>query len=176
MSHQLQELPSPYARTAEKQIESSKIIQPQGSKERKSTLSSKEGVALKSVIVEEGVICRDVYNKRPLVVGDEFGGSVGKLYCFTKISSAHSPTKITHVWYFGDTAKARVNLRINSSAWRTHSSKKIRAYEVGDWHVDVLGPSGELLRTLRFRITPKEEKVSSAVLRLCPYAVALHNA
>jgi hypothetical protein len=78
---------------------------------------------------------------------------VGKLYCFTKIVGARSPTQITHAWYFGDTEKARVNLKVGASSWRTHSSKTIRAHEVGQWRVAVLGPGGKALKSLEFKIT-----------------------
>jgi hypothetical protein len=76
------------------------------------------------------------------------------LSCFTRITSTQSPTKISHVWYFGETEKARVKLPVKSSNWRTYSSKRIQSHEIGDWYVEVLGPQGELLQTLRFEITP----------------------
>jgi len=65
---------------------------------------------------------------------------------------AHSPTEATHVWYFGDIERARVNLAIKAYSWRTYSSKIIQKHEMGNWHVDVLGPEGELLKTLQFKI------------------------
>jgi hypothetical protein len=80
------------------------------------------------------------------------------------------------VWYFGDTPKARVNLKIKSSGWRTYSSKRIKTNDVGAWRVDVLGPNGELLRTLRFRIIPKDKQVSSAPMRFHPSGVILFSA
>lgn len=99
-------------------------------------------------------ICRDVINRQPAGSGYGFEASVGRLYCFTKITGAQTPIQISHVWYFGDTLRAKVTLSVKSSSWRTHSSKKIQTHEIGDWHVDVLGPKGEVLHTLRFKITP----------------------
>jgi general secretion pathway protein A len=110
--------------------------------------------SLRAVSVTEAVICRDVLNRRPLVVEASFKSSVYMLSCFTKIASTQSPTEISHVWYFGETEKARVKLPVKSSNWRTYSSKKIQSHEIGDWHVEVLGPQGELLQTIRFEITP----------------------
>ena len=49
---------------------------------------------------------------------------------------------------------ARVNLAIKASSWRTYSSKRIQRHEIGDWHVDVLDPNGEVLKTLQFKIIP----------------------
>jgi len=106
-----------------------------------------------SLEVAAGSICRDVVNRQPVDVGTSFEASVGKLYCLTKIIGAGDPTEITHVWYFGNTERARVSLDVNSASWRTHSSKIIQAHEIGAWHVDVLGPGGEVLQTYEFTIT-----------------------
>jgi hypothetical protein len=107
-----------------------------------------------SLAVAESSICRDVVDRQPIGAGESFEASVGKLYCFTKITGAQNPIEIAHVWYFGGTLRAKVTLPVNSSSWRTFSSKKIQAYEIGDWYVDVLGPNGEILQTLEFKITP----------------------
>jgi len=104
--------------------------------------------------VAEASICRDVVNRQPVGAGDSFEASVGKLFCFTKITGAQSPTQISHAWYFGDAQKATVTLSVKSSSWRTYSSKRIQPHEIGDWRVDVLGPGGEILQTLQFKITP----------------------
>lgn len=107
-----------------------------------------------SLKVAVAAICSDVVDREPVDVGNSFEVSLGKIYCFTTIIGAHSPTEITHVWYFGDIERARVNLAIKASSWRTYSSKKIQRHEIGDWHVDVLDPEGEVLKTLQFKIIP----------------------
>jgi hypothetical protein len=107
-----------------------------------------------SLEVAEGTICQDIVNRQPIDVGNSFDASVGTLYCLTKITGAYGPTEITHVWYFGDTERARVKLAVNSASWRTYSSKRIQAHEIGAWHVDVLGPGGDVLQTMEFTITP----------------------
>jgi type II secretory pathway predicted ATPase ExeA len=130
-----------------------KILEPHGLNEKLSPLNRENKGTASSLTVEEGVICRDVYQRKPLIVGSSFEASVGTLYCFTKIVGARSPIEITHVWYFGNTERARVSLAVRSSTWRTYSSKVIQSQDIGNWHVDVLGPEGEVLRTLRFKIT-----------------------
>ena len=107
-----------------------------------------------SIEVAAAAICRDIVDREPLDAGDTFEASVGKLHCFTRIVGAQNPIRITHVWYFGDTERARINLSVRSSSWRTRSSKRIQSHEIGDWHVDVVGLGGEVLRTLYFEITP----------------------
>jgi len=106
------------------------------------------------LVVEESAICRDVVDRQPVGVGDSFDSSVGKLACFTKITGAQCPTQISHIWYFGDTQRAKVTLSVKSSSWRTYSSKRIQQHEIGDWRVDILGPGGEILKTLGFKILP----------------------
>jgi hypothetical protein len=106
------------------------------------------------LVVAEASICRDVVNRQPVGAGVSFEASVGKLVCFTKITGAQSPTQISHAWYFGDAQRAKVTLSVKSSSWRTYSSKIIQPHEIGDWRVDVLGPTGEILQSLQFKITP----------------------
>ena len=108
------------------------------------------------VKIVRAVICRDVMDREPVEVGDSFDAYVGKLYCFTKIVGAKTPVEVTHAWYHGDTEMARVALPVRSTSWRTYSSKIIMADTVGDWHVDVIGPEGEVLQTVEFKISPQD--------------------
>ena len=106
-----------------------------------------------SIEVAEAVICQDVVDREPIDAGDSFEVSVGTLFCFTKIIGAQEPIEIAHVWYYGDVERARVNLSVEAATWRTWSSKIIQAHEIGDWHVDVIGPDDEVLETVEFEIT-----------------------
>jgi hypothetical protein len=65
---------------------------------------------------------------------------------------AQNNTHVTHVWYFGETERARVGLDVRSGSWRTNSSKIIQHHEIGDWHVDVLGEDGQLLMVIPFEV------------------------
>jgi hypothetical protein len=106
-----------------------------------------------SLEVGVAAISQDVVDREPVDAGISFSASVGTLYCFTKIAGAQTPTQITHVWYYGGTERARVDLDVNSDNWRTWSSKIIQAHEVGSWRVDVLDSEGTVLKELRFEIT-----------------------
>ena len=88
-----------------------------------------------SVEMEVGVICRDVQEREPVGEGTEFEATVGKLF-----------------WYYHEAEMARVNLPVEGARWRTWSQKNIWAKWIGDWHVDVIGPNGEVLKTLEFKI------------------------
>ncbi len=104
--------------------------------------------------VTAAAIAKDVVDREPVDAGTSFPVAVGKLYCFTKITGAQSPTQITHVWYFDGTERARVDLAVNSISWRTKSSKIIQAHELGAWRVDVLDSEGTVLKSLEFEVTP----------------------
>jgi hypothetical protein len=116
------------------------------------TVSAQEADTLD---VEDAVICRDVTNHKPVAANTNFPASVAKLYCFSKITGAKRPTTIIHVWYYGNTERARITLPIKHSRWRTYSSKIIRPHETGVWHVDILDASGNKLEVLNFQILKK---------------------
>jgi hypothetical protein len=113
-------------------------------------INAQEAPALEVAVA---AICQDVVEREPVDAGISFPASVGTLYCFTKITGAQSPTQITHVWYYGPDELARVDLDINSSSWRTWSSKIIQAHGVGSWRVAVLDAAGTVLKELQFEIT-----------------------
>ena len=111
-----------------------------------------EAEASGSLEVADAAICEDVVDRAPVGANTSFSATVGKLYCFTKIVGAQTPTTVTHVWYFGETEKARIELKIGAASWRTKSLKKIRAHETGSWHVDVIDVDGNVLRTFQFYV------------------------
>lgn len=107
--------------------------------------------------VSVAAICRDVLDREPDGYGTSFPVSVDKLYCFTKVTGAQSPTQITHVWFFDGNERARVDLAVKSSSWRTYSSKIIQPHEIGKWRVDVEDFAGNVIKTLEFEVTPQQE-------------------
>jgi len=115
------------------------------------TIQAQEAEAVE---VAEAVICQDVVDREPIDAGDSFEVTVGKLFCFTKIVGAQEEIEIAHIWYHGDVERARVNLSVRAASWRTYSSKIIQPHEIGDWHVDIIGPDDEVLETVEFEITP----------------------
>ncbi len=104
--------------------------------------------------VADSAVCLDVVDLECTGADTNFPANVGKLYCITKITGAKGVSKVTHVWYYGHTERARIALDIRSANWRTYSSKITQAHETGDWHIDVLGPEGEFLKVIQFEIGP----------------------
>jgi hypothetical protein len=108
--------------------------------------------AAASLQVESAVICEQVVDREPVDVGSSFSATVGKLYFFTKIVGAEGNPQVTHVWYYGDTERARVTLSVRASNWRTYSSKRIQAQETGAWRAEILDAEGNTLATARFEV------------------------
>jgi type II secretory pathway predicted ATPase ExeA len=104
--------------------------------------------------VAAGAISKNVLNHEPVGSGTSFSSSLGKLYCFTKVTGAQSPTQITHVWYLEGTERARIDLAVNSASWRTYSTKTIHSGQLGEWQVDILDSVGTVLKTLKFEVKP----------------------
>ncbi len=112
--------------------------------------------------VDVAGICTGVANLEPIGTGISFPRSVGKLYCFTRVMDAQSPTQITHVWFYGLAERARVDLDVKASKWRTYSSKIIQSHETGPWHVNVVDSAGNVLKVVQFVVTEKKEPVPEA--------------
>jgi len=102
--------------------------------------------------VESAAVCENIVDRDPAGTGTSFSVTIGKLFFFTKITGAENPIEISHVWYFGDVERARVTLPVKGITWRTYSSKVLQAHEIGAWHVDVIGPTGEVLETVEFEV------------------------
>ena len=103
--------------------------------------------------VESASICTGVANREAVDAGTSFAVSIGRLYCFSKLADIQESTDIVHVWYYGETERARISLGVNPPAWRTYSSKIIQAHEIGAWRVEILDASGNLLETLKIETT-----------------------
>lgn len=111
--------------------------------------------------VDVSAICESVNSLEPIGASVSFPVSVGELSCFTRIIGAHEPTTVTHVWYFGMTERARVELVVKGSRWRTYSSKKIQPNEVGSWRVEVMDTEGTVLKVIQFITTSGQETVAT---------------
>jgi hypothetical protein len=107
-----------------------------------------------NLTVASAVICKNIADRQPVEPGTSFSASVGRLYCYSKINDIQDSTEVVHVWYFGDTERARVTLGVKQPSWRTYSSKIIQAHETGRWHVKILDASGNSLQDVAFEITP----------------------
>ncbi|MCK5100618.1 MAG: DUF2914 domain-containing protein [Desulfobacteraceae bacterium] len=100
-------------------------------------------------------VCYNIVEHEPLDIGTTFTNDVKKLYCFSEIMGAKTNTHITHVWYYMGAERARKQLRVHGTGWRTYSSKLIQSHETGNWEVKIVDAEEKLLKVLKFNITPK---------------------
>ncbi len=107
-----------------------------------------------SLNVATAVISKNIADRQPVEPGSSFSVSVGRLFCYSKVTNIQSSSQIYHVWYFGDTERARVALNVNPPNWRTYSSKIIQAHEIGKWHVKILDDANNMLQDIEFDLTP----------------------
>lgn len=110
-------------------------------------LAQGQDLAIKSIQFGTDIENRDIVN-----VDSVFTNTVERIYCFTEVEGAEGSTTITHVWYHEDEQKARVELPVKGSDWRTWSSKRILESWIGEWSVDIMDSSGEVLATKTFRV------------------------
>jgi len=99
--------------------------------------------------VARAAVCTEVVERAPQGAADRFDAEVGRLYCFTEIRGLEGST-ITHAWIHEGTTRARVQLPVRSSQWRTWSSKTLAAGWTGAWQVKILDADGIVLKTLDF--------------------------
>lgn len=100
--------------------------------------------------IAEAVLTTDIMDRQPVDNLTSVAADVGLVYMWTRVVGAEGEVEIEHVWYHGDDEMARVPLRVAGSNWRTWSSKNIEPSWTGDWRVDVIGPDGTVLESVRF--------------------------
>jgi hypothetical protein len=108
--------------------------------------------------IEDMAFCTGVDSWAPVGAARTFPETVGRVYCFTRVTGAADHTAVTHVWYYADEEKARVTLPVKSRSWRTWSSKLILESWTGRWRVDVLTEDGKLLRSSEFLVESDVER------------------
>ncbi len=109
------------------------------------------------ITVDRIAICTAVVDREPQDEGMEFDATVERLYCFTALNGAVG--QVVHAWYQGDSLRAKVTLNKGKAGrWRTHSNKKMAPEWQGQWRVDVLDESGNVLKSAEFTYGKAEEK------------------
>lgn len=94
-----------------------------------------------------------IEDRQPVDVDTTFAADVGTIYSYTEIEGITDSTEITHVWYHREEEKARINLTVSSSPWRTWSSKSILESWTGPWRVMILDSEENVLDAKTFTIS-----------------------
>ncbi len=103
-----------------------------------------------ALYVSRALISLDVIDREPVGEGWRFPVQANRVYCYTVVEGADSPTSITHAWYFEERKVHTYTLPVEAASWRTWSYKNIAANQKGDWKVEVLDAQGKVLTTVHF--------------------------
>jgi hypothetical protein len=107
-----------------------------------------------AVEVPEASLSTSVVERSPQGVGNEFSASVGRIYCFTKVTGMEKG-EILHRWMREGKTVTEIRIPIGGPVWRVWSAKSVSPESVGGWRVEVLDPAtGRMLKTLEFSVKP----------------------
>ena len=120
-------------------------------------ISARAEEAKPVVSANEIIFCTGVEERQPVGANSQFFSSLERVFCFTRIKGAIGETKIYHVWYFGEDEKAKVELNVGSSDWRTWSSKRISDKYSGAWRVDIVLEDDQVIGSKEFIYKPSLE-------------------
>ena len=115
--------------------------------------SPKPSVTLGKLSVAEASVCENVKDRMPAGEQNHFPWSIPRIYVWSLIKAEKFPTKIRHIYYFGDQKISDVALNVRSFSWRTWSYQSIsdKRYK-GPWRVDIATDTGRVLRRLYFEV------------------------
>ncbi|WXU00036.1 MAG: hypothetical protein Ctma_0744 [Catillopecten margaritatus gill symbiont] len=99
--------------------------------------------------ISNAVFAQSVENRVPVQILTEADNSLRKVYFFTNIRNLKGD-KITHRWTYKDKVKAEISFDIKGNRWRVWSSKNLWHTWTGEWKVEVLNQSGQVLLTKTF--------------------------
>ena len=115
--------------------------------------SPKPTATLAKLSVAKAIICEKVKNRMPAGEQSSFAWSIPRIYVWSLIKAEKYPSKIRHIYYFGDQKISDVALNVRSYSWRTWSYQTIsdKRYK-GPWRVDIATAAGQVLRRLYFEV------------------------
>lgn len=103
--------------------------------------------------VAKSVICSGIENREPVGIGTSFSLDVGKVWFYTRIEMPKGKSgTIKHVWKRDGKVISTVELSVKGPSFRTRSYKTITKHMKGNWTVDVVNESGNILQTDSFVI------------------------
>jgi len=102
--------------------------------------------------VARDTVAAGVVDREPQDTAAAFAPTIHAVYYFTEVHGAEAPTTITHRWSYKDQVMAEVKLTVESSPWRTWSSKTILPEWTGTWKVEAVTEAGQVLTSKTFTI------------------------
>ena len=97
--------------------------------------------------VDSLVFAASIDSKEPVGINTEFEASVGKVSCWTRVTSSQAPTPLKHIWYKDDKKVFELPLTLKSQSGRLWSTKSISA---GNWKVEIVDDAGNVVKSETF--------------------------
>ncbi len=83
---------------------------------------------------------------------ETFPEDVYRVYAWSVITGAETPTKVTHIWEHEGKVIQEIDLDVNYARFRTWSYKTMGPYFTGEWTVRVVDEDGNVLEEGSFTI------------------------
>ena len=115
-------------------------------------MSIEAPVPASSLVVAESAVCAGISDRQPVGTAIEFSKDAQKIYYWTKITGVLGEEKVKHVWYSNNTVIDEVSLNVNTSPFRTWSSKTVHPGLEGEMSVAVVDAAGNVLKKDTFVI------------------------
>lgn len=87
-----------------------------------------------------------IIDREPADDMQSLGSEVARVYFFTELRDMDGQT-VTHRWTYNGEVQASVEFNVRGPRWRVYSSKNLVPEWTGDWTVDVLDGSGNVVAT-----------------------------
>lgn len=114
--------------------------------------TEKEAVASSPALSVEAKLCTGIQDRQPAGETETFPAEVGQVYLWCRVTGASGETNIHHVWLHEGKETADVTLAVKDKSWRTWSSKTVPPTWTGNWEVRIVGPDGNILKSLTFTV------------------------
>jgi len=102
--------------------------------------------------VQRFVVCSDVQDREPVGISDSFVATDERVYAFLEARDITAPTTVNVVWYYEGAEQRRTPLNLGrSSRWRTYSYKNLYGM-TGNWRVDLVDASGNVVSSAKFTV------------------------
>ncbi|MEM7408839.1 MAG: DUF2914 domain-containing protein [Myxococcota bacterium] len=99
--------------------------------------------------VARAAVTTSVFEREPTDEVESVSLGTEELFYFTELRDLQGQT-VTHRWSQGETIRAEVSFDVGGPRWRVYSRKALLPEWTGEWTLEVVAPSGEVLRSDRF--------------------------
>jgi hypothetical protein len=130
-------------------------------------LAAQEETAIPAMEIETQ-LCSGIEERMPVGEADNFAADVEKVYLWSRVTGVSDTVSLRHVWLREGVEMADVELTIKGDPWRTYSYKTIPPEWAGNWEVKIVGPDGDVIKSIPFTVgetTAEKEPAPAATVK-----------